>query len=575
MLLIFTFVGSLLLVQSTTINDTDTYDSLNLSTSAPFEFTKPNFYLEINATISSTQESNYLNNTQQESTSWTSNSLTFKPKEIIVVTPTNATITEAQLVINNSINISDLKPYAIEKDVSVLPTLLYVNQSEILSIPQEDESVPLEISSTDGTLQTSQPTSQAVLAAVNVTVVEESVEQNAIVTTELGDTSTDKNLDIVVGRKCTRLFQDSFLWNETDGGMLALKSCPTGYQGNMYRPCFTNGKWGKVDFSECRLEHLGRMRHMIFHQVQKGMMGNMYILVDEFSRYISSVDMKSPMDRLEAFEILNTFLKLDMNLKLDKSKDTKYIQTLLHASNELIRKKTVSFAPGSQKNQLITQKVVEMIHHLTSFAERALRGLLKTQKKHIIFKSTPNVAMYLYRGKLSGQLALANISDDHYGAESPYSSLENTLERSAYALIGIKGLRDILSTNKYLVISDVGVTTIVSPLNTLNHMQHPPTYDVGLQMEKDIPEGYIMRCGQLWNMSHLWNVNDCSAFSVKGDMVTCRCRNLGSIALLLEEIGVGRRLASESPMGTMITISCITSLCLILLTFVVNFLLKK
>ncbi|GIY71526.1 hypothetical protein CEXT_192381 [Caerostris extrusa] len=47
--------------------------------------------------------------------------------------------------------------------------------------------------------------------------------------------------------------------------MLALKSCPLGYQGNMYRPCFSNGKWGSVDYSECRLEHLGRMRHMVRH----------------------------------------------------------------------------------------------------------------------------------------------------------------------------------------------------------------------------------------------------------------------------------------------------------------------
>lgn len=52
----------------------------------------------------------------------------------------------------------------------------------------------------------------------------------------------------------------------------------------------------------------------------------MYVLADEFSKYISSVDMKSPMDRLEAFEILNTFLKLDMSLKMDKPRDIKYIQ---------------------------------------------------------------------------------------------------------------------------------------------------------------------------------------------------------------------------------------------------------
>lgn len=96
----------------------------------------------------------------------------------------------------------------------------------------------------------------------NVTSFEETVEHNAILTTDF-EAATDKTQSIVVGHKCTRIFQESILWNVTDGGMLALKSCPSGYQGNMYRPCFSNGKWGNVDYSECRLEHLGRMRHMV------------------------------------------------------------------------------------------------------------------------------------------------------------------------------------------------------------------------------------------------------------------------------------------------------------------------
>lgn len=94
----------------------------------------------------------------------------------------------------------------------------------------------------------------------NITSYEEAVEHNAILSTD-SESANDKT--IVVGHKCTRIFQESILWNVTDGGMLALKSCPPGYQGNMYRPCFSNGKWGNVDYSECRLEHLGRMRHMV------------------------------------------------------------------------------------------------------------------------------------------------------------------------------------------------------------------------------------------------------------------------------------------------------------------------
>ena len=61
---------------------------------------------------------------------------------------------------------------------------------------------------------------------------------------------------------------------------------------------------------------------------------------------------------------------------------------------------------------------------------------------------------------------------------------EKTLERSAYALIWVKGLHDLLSMDNLLVNSDVAVATILSPLNSLNHLLHPPTFDIGLRMRK-------------------------------------------------------------------------------------------
>lgn len=61
---------------------------------------------------------------------------------------------------------------------------------------------------------------------------------------------------------------------------------------------------------------------------------------------------------------------------------------------------------------------------------------------------------------------------------------EKTLERSAYALIWVKGLHDLLSMDNLLVNSDVAVATILSPLNSLNHLLHPPTFDIGLRIRK-------------------------------------------------------------------------------------------
>ncbi|KFM67290.1 hypothetical protein X975_10758, partial [Stegodyphus mimosarum] len=524
-----------------------------------------------NITLKSDQEILSINLTTDEAASW---SFQQEIKDEYTETSTKELMTDNGY--NTETQTKASPSETTTSDVTSFPSINIASSTEKGGIYENsDKNFGKVIWHTNNTFQKVHET-PLLSFAENVTSFEETVEHNAIRTTDF-DSVTERGASIIVGHKCTKRFQDSILWNDTDGGMLALKNCPTGYQGNMYRPCFSSGMWGNVDYSECRLEHLGRMRHMIFHQVQKGMIGNMYVLADEFSKYISSVDMKSPMDRLEAFEILNTFLKLDMNLKMDKSRDTKYIQTLLHAANELIKRKTVLFSSGSQKNKLITEKAVEMIFDLTYFAERALRGLLKTQKKQIVFRAAPNVVLYLYRGKHIRQLSLMNFSSEYDRDDemSSYFNLEKALERSAYALMWIKGLKNLLSIENLVVNSDVAVATILSPLNSLNRLLHPPTFDIGLQMKKEVPMGYDLKCGQLWNMSHLWNTKDCIKANVKGDIVTCRCHHLGSIALLLEEGPQNTSLHPEPAVGKMITVSCVTSLSAIIVTLAVNFLLKR
>ncbi|GIY45416.1 adhesion G protein-coupled receptor E5 [Caerostris darwini] len=512
-----------------------------------FNTLAPNSSVKLNLEPSEERQTFPLSYAVSEAIPWTTNSLDLAPNESLPNSPTTSFATETQ---SSTKGQSETTTPTQEPPKRTSPETFTIAQlsSALTSAATTEDASGKETTTMNTVLSSTEkiqvilPTSRPPVPLENATVFEEMEEHNAIIANDF-ESSTDKEINIIVGHKCTRIFQDSNLWNDTDGGMLALKSCPSGYQGNMYRPCFSNGKWGSVDYSECRLEHLGRMRHMIVHQVQKGMLGNMYVLAEEFSKYISSVDMKSPMDRLEAFEILNIFLKLDMNLKMDKTRDTKYIQTLLHSCNELIKKKTVLFAPGSQENKLITEKAVEMVFDLTFFAERALRGLLKTQKKQIAFRSSPNV--------------------------------EKTLQRSAYALIWIKGLRGLLSSTELLVNSDVAVATILSPLNSLNHMPHPPTFDIGLKMEKAQLEGYTLECAQLWNMTQLWNTKDCVKASIKGDIVTCRCHHLGSIALLLQEESHGISLAPVPPIGKMISASCVISLTITILTLIINFFLKR
>ncbi|XP_054717665.1 adhesion G protein-coupled receptor B2-like [Uloborus diversus] len=242
-----------------------------------------------------------------------------------------------------------------------------------------------------------------------------------------------------------------------------------------------------------------------------------------------------------------------------------------------MKKNTVLFPPGSQKNKLITEKAVDMVFDLTYLAERALRGLLNTQKKQISFRSSSNVVLYLYRGKLSRQFSSMNFSSEYDKDDelSSFFNLEKTLERSAYALIWIKGLNDLFSETKLLVNSDIAVATILSPLNSLNHLKYPPTFDIGLRLKKEVPDGYVLKCGQLWNMSHLWNTQDCLKANIKGSIVTCRCHHLGSIALLLEEIPQSTTTGLAPPVGNLIIMSCAISLCAIIFSLIVHIILQR
>lgn len=132
-----------------------------------------------------------------------------------------------------------------------------------MAFAKEGTTPKIPSTSTVGVLEDVFPPSTSSMFFENLTSSEETVEHNNVLINTVSESTTNKGIEIVVGHKCYKIFQDSILWNDTDGGMLALKSCPAGYQGSMYRPCFSSGKWGNVDYTECRLEHLGRMRHMV------------------------------------------------------------------------------------------------------------------------------------------------------------------------------------------------------------------------------------------------------------------------------------------------------------------------
>lgn len=67
-----------------------------------------------------------------------------------------------------------------------------------------------------------------------------------------------------VGTRCDPVTEPSgLLWNQTDGGIVAMAACPRGYQGSVYRPCYMSGLWGTSDLTDCRLERLANIRNLV------------------------------------------------------------------------------------------------------------------------------------------------------------------------------------------------------------------------------------------------------------------------------------------------------------------------
>lgn len=64
-------------------------------------------------------------------------------------------------------------------------------------------------------------------------------------------------------RQCAEEYAGDVWWNHTYGGVIAVRFCPNGYTGKVYRMCYYGGNWGDVDFSECRVQQLIKLKHLV------------------------------------------------------------------------------------------------------------------------------------------------------------------------------------------------------------------------------------------------------------------------------------------------------------------------
>ncbi|XP_023240144.1 uncharacterized protein LOC111638627 [Centruroides sculpturatus] len=63
--------------------------------------------------------------------------------------------------------------------------------------------------------------------------------------------------------RCPSEKDNDIWWNDRKVGTLAVQPCTTGYHGNIYRRCYVGGIWGTADYTDCKLERLQRLGHLV------------------------------------------------------------------------------------------------------------------------------------------------------------------------------------------------------------------------------------------------------------------------------------------------------------------------
>ncbi|XP_023224310.1 uncharacterized protein LOC111625408 [Centruroides sculpturatus] len=294
-----------------------------------------------------------------------------------------------------------------------------------------------------------------------------------------------------IGR-CLPDFSDNILWNETEAGTLAVASCPSEYLGTLYRSCSMIGKWEQIDYSQCKLEYLEKMGHLITYHIEKNHFDGLRHLASEFADYLKDKALVSPIDRLQALNMLNDILKSNGEVQIKKEKDRKYVQALLRVC-DIILARNITFTYEREKNALLRRKAVEILLDLTFLADKILRALSRVKKKDVEFFQANNIEMYIFTKELSKNINWIAENDsldmDIFNTSFKLKLSDN--EGEIYIVIWLKNLGELLNIKDYSVVSDI---VIVRSISTTGYTMSAP-FDLifkKITFFRELPESSII-----------------------------------------------------------------------------------
>ncbi|XP_064471630.1 adhesion G protein-coupled receptor L3-like [Ornithodoros turicata] len=378
----------------------------------------------------------------------------------------------------------------------------------------------------------------------------------------------DEDYQVVqVGRRCDYSVEaNGLLWNLTEGGIVAAAACPAGYQGSVYRPCYSSGLWGASDYTDCRLERLANIRNLIYYHLHNNLIEGLYHLSDDLARYLNTVDIKSPMDRLDTMDTLNSVLQTKVALRLRNGFDIAFVQSLLESVNEILTKKKVEFTSESRKISLMTAKAGEMILSLSTFVDTALSGFRESDLKEVALSASENIVLHLRRKQEREQEVIV------YTNESRTSSVKVTDSYSVgsvRAVLLLRGLGSLMNNEHIQLNSDMLIVAFQPPLRAPDE-NVSTQFDVTMDYreESHAPENKL-DCASIWNSTWLWSKENCHLAFNTGHSVTCRCSQSGNVATVLRRTWSTEKYMVTQRVRVVMLGGCIVCLSAVAVTFVI------
>ncbi|CAM1301751.1 Uncharacterised protein g3060 [Pycnogonum litorale] len=372
-------------------------------------------------------------------------------------------------------------------------------------------------------------------------------------------------------------------WSEMSSGLVAVKDCMKGYTGNAYRMCYYNGRWGKVDTSECRIKKLAKIRHLIYHHLKQNLTDGMHHLAFDMWRVLQSYPVLSIADVLEGMETTNyVLMNYDVvkRIKLSSPYGRQYYQLMMHIADLLISPRKQVDDESIQ--QMLAVKIQTYIEDLKIFGLLLSEQLSTTKPQEYTFNEAKTVGSkivaslpykeFQYKQRISGDDGNAYV---HIRQKLSSEEAWTKMNRIIRTVDWFNGWGRHLADSTYTVHSDI-VTVITVGLPSRLNVKNFITF----RINKQVDSTYTMKCGYLKNKTtekyfpfrtiSRWNTDGCDVKHKNSTTITCYCSSneiIVPIAVLLSQDDVQEELIVFRGLAVAVYGGCVISLIAVLLTF--------